>query len=127
MRVHHIAIQVFDLERVRDFYVQVLGLRELGRPRDGSVWLDCAGSVLMLERVDGVDGVAAEEPFRSERLGPHLLALAIGADEREAWERRLSGHHTPIVERTAHTLYVRDPEGNRVGLSSLDVAKFFAQ
>ena len=123
MRMHHLAIQVFDLERVRDFYVNVLGLRELGRPRDGSVWLDCAGSVLMLERVDGV---AAEEPFHTARLGPHLLALAIGADEREAWEQRLAACHTPIVERTAHTLYVRDPEGNRVGLSSLDVAKSFA-
>lgn len=124
MRVHHIAIQVFDLECVRDFYVNVIGLHELGRPREGSVWLDCAGSVLMLERVDGV---GAEEPFRTARLGPHLLALAIGADERAAWEQRLADHHAPIVERTEYTLYVRDPEGNRLGLSSLDVAQFFAK
>lgn len=124
MRLHHVAIQVHDLERVRDFYVAVLGLRELGRPREGAVWLDCGGTVLMLERTDGAP---IDDGFRTARLGLHLLALTIGADEREAWEARLAAHGAVVVERTAHTLYVRDPEGNRVGLSTLDVPSFLAR
>ncbi len=124
MRVHHLAIQVHDLERARDFYSRVLGLAELGRPRDGAFWLDCGGTVLMLERVSAVP---LEDAFRTERTGLHLLALAIGADEREAWEVRLRAHGVDVVERTAYTLYVRDPEGNRVGLSTLDVPSYFAR
>lgn len=124
MRLHHLAIQVHDLERARDFYTRVLGLAELGRPRDGAVWLDCGGSTLMLERVSAVP---LEEAFRTERTGLHLLALAIGADEREAWEARLLAHGVEVVERTVYTLYVRDPEGNRVGLSTLDLPGYFAR
>lgn len=122
MRVHHVAIQVHDLERSRTFYVDVLGLRELGRPRDGAVWLDCAGAVLMLERADGAP--VADE-FRTQRAGLHLLALAITPDERAAWEARLAALGAAVIERTAHTLYVRDPEGNRIGLSTLDVRDLY--
>jgi catechol 2,3-dioxygenase-like lactoylglutathione lyase family enzyme len=122
MRVHHLAIQVHDLELVRDFYVRVLGLRELRRPREGAVWLDCGGTVLMLEQVDGEP---VEDAFRTPRTGLHLLALAI--TDREAWERRLQSHGVALVEHTRHTLYVRDPEGNRVGLSTLDVEPLLAR
>jgi len=122
MRVHHLAIQVHGLELVRDFYVRVLGLRELRRPREGAVWLDCGGAVLMLEQVEGEP---VEEAFRTTRAGLHLLALAI--PDREAWEKRLLAHGVEIVERTTHTLYVRDPEGNRVGLSTLDVESLLAR
>jgi len=122
MRLHHVAIQVRDLERARDFYARVLGLPELGRPRAGAVWLDCGGTVLMLEQADGAP---ADEPFRTARPGLHLLALAIGPDERAAWEARLAAHGAEVVARTAHTLYVRDPEGNRVGLSTLEVSSLF--
>jgi hypothetical protein len=45
------------------------------------------------------------------------VALGIARGERAAWERRLSDAGVPVEYRTAFTLYVRDPEGNRVGLS----------
>lgn len=109
---------------MRDFYVRVLGLRELRRPREGAVWLDCGGTVLMLEQVDGVP---VEDTFRTVRTGLHLLGLGIAAGEREAWEARLATYTVAIVERTRHTLYVRDPEGNRVGLSTLDVEGLLAR
>ena len=33
------------------------------------------------------------------------------------WERKLAGLNVEIVHRTRWTLYLRDPEGNRLGLS----------
>ena len=50
-------------------------------------------------------------------LGIHLVALAIERGTRDAWEAHLTAAGHPIVHHTDYTLYVRDPEGNRVGLS----------
>ena len=46
----------------------------------------------------------------------HLLAF--GVDDLASWEARLAAGGIPIVDRTAHTLYVQDPDGHRVGLTS---------
>ena len=105
------------------FYRETLALRELRRwpARDGgegdrSVWLDAGdGGFIALERV--VPEGVFENAARTERPGLHLVALRIGRAEREEWERRLAAAGVPVEGRTAFTLYVRDPEGNRVGLS----------
>jgi glyoxylase I family protein len=120
---HHLAIQVRDLGAVEPFYVETLGLRVLRRwpVRDGvgerSVWLDTGdGGFLALERV--TDGpTAAEDLARAGRPGLHLVALKIERAARGAWEARLARAGVAVEARTAFTLYVRDPEGNRVGLS----------
>jgi catechol 2,3-dioxygenase-like lactoylglutathione lyase family enzyme len=116
---HHLALQCADLAACERFYREVLGLEVLRRwPReeggDRSVWLRLGDGFLALEQ--------AEEPpppsaFRSGRGGLHLVALSIGAGERARWEARLEALGVPIVHRTRWTLYLRDPEGNRVGLS----------
>ena len=122
MRIHHVAIQVHDLAAVADFYARVLGLPVLGRPREGAVWLALGeGAVLMLEQGDEAP---VQAPFRDARAGLHLLALAIAPEERAVWEQRFAAHGVEVVARTDYTLYVRDPEGNRVGLSTLDIARF---
>jgi glyoxylase I family protein len=117
---HHLAIQVRDLPTMEAFYRGTLGLPELRRwpAREGegrgerSVWLDAGdGAFVALERV------AAGEPARGEGPGLHLVALRIERGARGAWEARLASAGVPVEARTAFTLYVRDPEGNRVGLS----------
>ena len=122
--VHHVAVKVVDLARAESFYVSVLGLPVLRRwvtadgERERSLWLDLGqGAFLALEHADGTAGTKAEgDP------GVHLLALAISRDEREAWEEHLTKAGFPVYQRTGFTLYVRDPEGNRVGLSHWPVA-----
>lgn len=122
MRLHHLAIQVHDLDASERFYARVLGLAVLGRPREGAVWLALGdGAVLMLERC-AEPPVSA--PFRVDRPGLHLLALAIAPEDRAVWESRFAAHGVEVVARSEYTLYVRDPEGNRIGLSTLDVARF---
>ncbi len=120
--VHHVAIGVRDLPAVEAFYRSVLRLpvqrrwsRADGGPGDRSVWLELGGGAfLALER--------AETPPAARPGGPaaegYLMAvLAIARDQRAEWEAWLAATGVAIVRRTAYTLYVDDPEGNRVGLS----------
>ena len=114
MRLHHIAIRVTDLSLAYDFYSRVIGLREVSRPREGAIWLDAAGVILMLEQCEGA---RVDEPFVIDRPQHHLVAFSITASEREEWLRRFAEHNIPIVHETGFTLYVRDPDGNRLGFS----------
>jgi glyoxylase I family protein len=117
--VHHVAVKVADLARAEAFYVSVLGLPVLRRwpTADGqgerSLWLDLGqGAFLALERASDVETAKAED-----LPGMHLLALAIARGDSAAWEARLAQAGFPVYQRTDFTLYVRDPEGNRIGLS----------
>lgn len=111
MRVHHLALRVADCARAAAFYSGLLGLPEVRRdPAQGearAIWLRAGDVLLMLER-------ALRGGHEGEGSG-HLLALAV--DDLAAWEARLAVARVPIVDRTAHTLYVRDPDGHRVGLT----------
>jgi len=116
---HHLAIQVRDLDAAERFYAGLLGLEvirrwtdERGAPR--SIWVAAGEGFLALERCEGG---AAERPWRDEAPGLHLLALRIARADRAAWEERLAAAGHPKVAETAYTFYVRDPEGNRIGLS----------
>ncbi len=116
---HHLAIQCSDLERSERFYREVLGLVVLQRwPRpdggDRSVWLAVGEGFLALERAERA---ADPAPWRDGAPGLHLVALRIPLADRGTWEERLRARGVEIVHRTRWTLYVRDPEGNRVGLS----------
>jgi glyoxylase I family protein len=126
---HHLAIQVRDLPLCERFYRETLGLRVLrrwpsadgdGASVDRSVWLTMedgeGASFIALERVAG-DPTAAEDATRATRPGLHLIALRIGRAARATWEQRLAAAGASVESRTAFTLYVRDPEGNRIGLS----------
>jgi catechol 2,3-dioxygenase-like lactoylglutathione lyase family enzyme len=126
---HHLAIQVRDLPGAERFYVEVLGLpvvrrwpREDGLPGERSLWLSVgqAGSPAHGDEFIALEACDVERPatpFRDPHGGLHLLSLRIPAADRGAWEQRLQGLGIEMVHRTRWTLYLRDPEGNRIGLS----------
>jgi catechol 2,3-dioxygenase-like lactoylglutathione lyase family enzyme len=116
---HHVAIRCADLEACERFYREVLGLevvRRWPRPEGGdrSVWVGVGDGFIALERADGGP---LDTPWRSAEAGIHLVALRIAPGDRVTWERRLATLGVEIAHRTRWTIYVRDPEGNRVGLS----------
>ena len=116
---HHLAVQCADLAACERFYRDVLGLevvRRWPRPEGGdrSVWLGVGDGFLALERAEEPP---ARGPWRDGRSGLHLFALRIGPGERRGWEERLAARGVEVVHRTRWTIYVRDPEGNRIGLS----------
>lgn len=117
---HHLAIQVNDLERAAAFYRGVLGLEEQARHhrQDGalrSIWLRVPGGGFLA--LEACAGPLPRDGFYRDTPGFHLLALGIDAAARPAIERELERLGIPIVHRTRWTLYIRDPEGNRIGLS----------
>ncbi len=112
--LHHVALGARDVETVAAFYRDVFGLPEITRHRAGdgslrSIWLDLGNAILMIERTQApprrVEGVGA---------GAFLLAFRVTRETRAALERALGA----IESRTEHTSYARDPEGNRVAISS---------
>ena len=127
---HHLAIQVRDLPRAERFYVEVLGLSVLrrwhwspedlaaGKNGERSLWISVGASsgdeFIALEACDAERPLT---PFRDPHGGLHLLSLRIDASSRADWEAHLAARHVEVVHRTRWTLYVRDDEGNRIGLS----------
>lgn len=116
--LHHVALGARHVECVAAFYRDLLGLAEVARHHGPggvlrSVWLDLGGPVLMIERTE-------EEPrfVRGIGAGHFLIALALAPGECEASELALVAAGVSIESRTEHTLYFRDPEGNRVAVSS---------
>ena len=111
MRIHHLALRVADPERAAAFYSGVLGLAEQRRLEEGgrlrAIWLRAGEALLMLERE--LRGAGA-----SEGSG-HLVAFAV--DDLAGWREKLARAGVPVEDHTEFTLYVRDADGHRVGLS----------
>lgn len=117
-RLHHVALGARDVDHVAAFYRDLLGLPEVVRQHqpDGtlrSVWLDLGGPVLMIERTE-----QQARPTAGVGAGLFLLALSLSPSESEACEQTLAAAGVPVESRTVHTRYFRDPEGNRVAVSS---------
>jgi catechol 2,3-dioxygenase-like lactoylglutathione lyase family enzyme len=110
-RLHHFALRVADCERALAFYSGLLGLPEVRRLHDGgtlrAIWVSTGETVIMLEKTLRGSGPAAGSG--------HVLAFA--AADLPAWEERLAAAGVPVDDRTEETLFVRDPDGHRVGLS----------
>lgn len=138
MNLHHLALRVADPVRSARFYNAALGLDVIAEHRgdDGavrSVWLALGDAVLMLERdikLHGPSGLrelhgpsGLIEPHGPSGLrelpGPegsgHVLVVAVA--ELAAAEARIRAAGAEVADRTAYTLYFRDPDGHRVGVS----------
>ena len=110
-RVHHVALRAHDVDATASFYKAVLGLAEVRAARPGSIWLGLADdAVLMVEaRVPGEPAV----PDGSMEL----LAFRVGEDEKRA-VRDTARARGCFDGETAHTVYLRDPDGRRIGVST---------
>jgi lactoylglutathione lyase len=127
MRIEHIAIWTRDLERVREFYVSVLGgqsgpLYENARTGLRSYFISFDGEArleLMSRRAD----VPEHECSEDRRLGFAHVALQLGSREAvDAFVAQLELRGVPVLGRPRVTgdgyyeAVVADPEGNRIEL-----------
>ena len=107
--LHHVSINVDDVDAALEFYVGVLGLAvRSDRPQFsfGGAWLDAGG-----QQVHLIEGRPPQE------LGQHF-ALAFG--DLSGIISRLGDHgfkaSEPVVSGTSLQAFVIDPSGNRVEL-----------
>lgn len=100
-----------DLARLEAFYVGLLGFRVIRRTSD-RVWLEAGDAILMLEPAEPGE---PEIPVNCMEF----IAFAIEANETSRWRNAIeqSGCSINSKEETQSTLYFRDPDGRRIGLS----------
>ena len=108
-----VTLTVHDLERVSNFYQQVLGLHQLKADAD-SVQLGVAATVLLELRSDPS---ARRHAPREAGLFHTAFLLPTRAD-LGAWTKHAAETRAPIVGASDHAvseaLYLVDPEGNGV-------------
>jgi catechol 2,3-dioxygenase-like lactoylglutathione lyase family enzyme len=110
-QLHHLALRTVDLERLLAFYATWLACPIARDQRPRAVWLSLGDAVMLM-----IEQAAPGEP--SLPAGSlELVAFRVTADERCALRARLVAAGMLEAE-TAHTLYMRDPDGRRVGFSS---------
>ena len=107
--IHHVSINVSDVEVGRRFYVDVLGLTErTDRPVldvDGA-WLDAAGQQVHLV-------VGEPAPFVGQHFAVRVDDVVAACEELRATGLRVS---TPVAVGTELQCFLRDPFGNVVEL-----------
>lgn len=126
---HHVAIFATDVERVAAFYCEVLGLPELARYHhpDGrlrSIWVGARAGGESADGFLAIESIEAVEHFGgAPGRGFAMVALAIASAARDEVRDALVARGLLIERETEFSLYVRDPEGNLVGLSHHPVGR----
>jgi len=115
----HVAVQVRDVERVARFYVEHLGLPELKRFHrdDGSlrsIWVALQSQPIAEGPFLAVEHLPSAEPGTQ---GFSMAARPVAPADRPSIVAALKQKGIAIERETGWTVYVRDPEGNLVGLS----------
>ncbi|MET0286895.1 MAG: VOC family protein [Polyangiales bacterium] len=105
--LHHLALRTHDVDRLLAFYRDWFGFVVARDMRPRSVWLALSEGVLMIELAE------AHEPPVTRSL--ELVAFRVTVEERVLLRERLGD---ALEAATEHTLYFRDPDGRRVGVSS---------
>jgi glyoxylase I family protein len=109
--LHHLALRTRQVEALAGFYKGVLGLEEVRADSPRSVWLGLAdGAVLMIE-ARGRD----EPDVPTGSL--ELFAFRV-SETRKLEIRTAAVRHGCFDGETAYTIYLRDPDGRRVGAST---------
>ncbi|MFW6197522.1 MAG: VOC family protein [Myxococcota bacterium] len=112
MRLHHLALRTRDVDPLVAFYRRWLALRVIRDNRPRSVWLqgEQGATVLMIEQAEPHE----PQPPAGTR---DLIATAVNAPTRTRLRTDLAEAGL-LEDETEHTLYFRDPDGRRLGISS---------
>ena len=110
MGVHHVSINVDDVDRNRDFYVDILGFEQIDRPDlgIGGVWLQMGPQELHLVELPLMEG-----------FGPHF---AIEVTDIAAATEVLRSKGVEIgdpnqIEGVCIQAFFNDPAGNQIELN----------
>ena len=112
--MHHVALNVIDLELCEKFYVDLLGMAVEWRPDVDNVYLCSGNDNLALHRLP-----ADRKPEGVQRLD-HIGFILNSPEQVDEWYVFLNTHQVKMksMPRThrdgARSFYCEDPEGNVV-------------
>lgn len=108
--MRHLALKVSDVERAKNFYVRVFGMKTVWKPDADNVYLSSGCDNIALHRGDGgVDG--------AQRLD-HLGFIVPTIDDVLAAYEWVIRNAIEVVHPLKHhrdgsvSFYIRDPDGN---------------
>ena len=112
--IHQISITVSDVDAALVFYRDTLGLTFLFQPAPTLAFLDVGGTRLMLTTPQGAGAVGANSIlyFRVQDIASTQATLVA----RGATEERLPQLAARMPDHELWTGFLRDPDGNLVGL-----------
>lgn len=111
--MRHLALKVSDLERTKDFYVRVFGMKVVWQPDADNAYLSSGPDNLALHRASTP---AIETAQRLDHLG---FIVATIADVEASYESAKSAGLEIAHELKHHrdgsvSFYIRDPDGNLI-------------
>jgi catechol 2,3-dioxygenase-like lactoylglutathione lyase family enzyme len=112
---HHAAIRVTDVERARNFYINVLGFKQIPRPDVPSpgAWLSLGDTQVHL--IHGPVAQYDSEPAMATR--PHLAIVIDNFDQAGAELEKHGIKHRVIRGSVAGSVVlINDPDGNAIEL-----------
>lgn len=113
MKLHHLALRTVEPGSLARWYAALFELVVTRTQPGRSVWLGLDDGALMIERADPDE--PAVPPGSME-----FFALRVTPAGRDAFLDRCARAGVPVEHRTEYTVYVRDPDGRRVGVSCFD-------
>jgi len=112
---HHAAVRVTDVERARNFYINVLGFKQIPRPDVPSpgAWLSLGNAQVHL--IHGPANRAEAEPGMATK--PHI-AIVIDDFSNAGAELEKHGikHKVMIGSVAGSVIVLQDPDGNAIEL-----------
>lgn len=109
--LRHVALNVFDVELIKNFYVTIFNMSVEWQPDADNVYLTSGNDNLAIHRVE-----PCERERATQRLD-HIGFFVQTPDDVDAWFAFLKEKHVKIIAepRThrdgARSLYCADPEG----------------
>jgi catechol 2,3-dioxygenase-like lactoylglutathione lyase family enzyme len=121
-RILETCLYVDDLSAAQAFYVDILGLQEVSRVDGRHLFLHCGDAMFLLFIPEQTERPTGEVPTHGAR-GPGHVAFAVAAAELPAWQARLAQARIAVEAAVdwpggGRSLYVRDPAGNSVELTT---------
>ncbi|MED4018927.1 VOC family protein [Sutcliffiella cohnii] len=117
--LHHVSLNVTDLEKAKDFYSKILCLKEINRPDFGfpGAWYDIEGQQLHLI-VDPASQTIREDKSLSSREG-HFALRVESYTETLKW---LKQNNVEVLEKPTSKsgfaqIFCADPDGNLIELN----------
>lgn len=122
-QIDHVAITVSDLERSRDWYRDVLGLARRHEEEWGDVpTMMCAGETCVA--LFPSDGPDVEKVNMNETVSMRHFAFRVDRANFEEAKRQFGERRIAFESANhgiAHSVYIHDPDGHRIEITTYDV------